>query len=52
MNKIDELLEVGFKMFAAGAVLLTLIAVIIKLDGITAKLDRIEQKQCAEVKDE
>jgi hypothetical protein len=52
MSKIDELLDNLLRTLIICAVGLALIAVITKLDSITAKLDRIEQKQCAEVKDE
>ena len=52
MNTVDAILDMLLKIAVIAMITLAAISALNQLSGITAKLDRIEQKQCAEVKDE
>lgn len=52
MNIVDEILDMLLKLVVIAIITLAAISTLNRLSEITAKLDRIEQKQCAEVKDE
>ena len=52
MNTVDAILDYLLRIAAIAMITLAAISALNQLSSIAAKLDRIEQKQCAEVGNE